>query len=133
MGLFAGLAGLFGCAPEPLPDQAQWEASVLAAAVSVPALHGAGAAFEVTGGLSEMRTMVVSGDVEATSTTQLRPVAEAVERAVAPAVVGLPVKGAALRIVLRGSAVAGSPTPTSSTTIRLDDLAKKHDLTRGPR
>lgn len=134
MGALLSLLMLIGCAPRPLEDQAAWEESVTAAAATVPGLVSVTASYEVTGGLSEMREMVVTATVEATSTTELPAVADAIEKAVAPAVVNLPVRDAALHLYVSGQAATGSVgRPTLRRSILLDELAAKYGLERNLR
>lgn len=132
MGVLASLLALIGCAPQALQGKETWESGVASAAATVPGVESVEASYDVTGGMSEMRTMVVTADVEATSTGELTPLVDAIEKAVAPAVVGLPVKGAALRIKVTGQRSAeGAGNPTEARSILLDDLATKYDLPRG--
>lgn len=132
MGVLTGLLALIGCAPEALEDRQTWEDGVASAAATVPGVDAVEASYDVTGGMSERRTMLVTANVEATSTPGLTPLVDAIEEAVAPAVVGLPVKGATLRIKVTGLPSAeGAGKPTEARSILLDDLATKYDLPRG--
>ncbi|NHB85165.1 hypothetical protein G7085_12500 [Tessaracoccus sp. HDW20] len=87
--------------------------------------------WKVSGGLGEARNMVVEATAPGTTTADLEAVADRVEEAVAPEVVGLPVKDARLRIILTGEPVDGV-APNIARSVSLDDLAQRYGLTRGP-
>ena len=130
MGLIGSLLILLGCAAPRLEDaeKQKWEEATRAAAATVLPEDTLEVGYWVDGGLSEMRYMHVKATVEADSTEELIRLADLVEAAVAPAVVGLPVKSAGLQIDLAGDA---SPRPHIMRTVLLDDLATRYGLPRG--
>jgi len=131
MGLIASALSLLGCAPQ-LDDPGTWEDAVRSAASAALPADDLSVRWKVSGGLGEARNMVVEASADGTTTADLERVADEVEEAVAPAVVGLPVKDARLRIILTGEPTDGV-TPTVARSVSLDDLAARYGLPRGGR
>lgn len=126
MGVISVMGALFGCSRD-LPDQAEWEAEVRAAAREV-AGDDVDVQWATRGGLGETRQMEITTQIDGTRADAERTAAE-IEEAVAPVAVRIPTRGA-VYITVDARPDPGAEPYRHWQQETFDQLAKKYRLPR---